>query len=102
MVWKNTMATDQTDGEPPSRGSTMRVNIGCTANSSSALVNTAAVNTARTRARRRPWTRVCCGAEWFRFMPILEPRVWEKRRELEHSAWRRATRLAAGGRTPAR
>ncbi len=42
MVWKNTIATDHTDGEPPSRGSTMRVNIGCTENSSSALVNTAA------------------------------------------------------------
>ena len=37
------MATDHTDGEPPSRGSTMRVNIGCTANKRSALTNTAAV-----------------------------------------------------------
>ena len=56
------MATDQTDGEPPSRGSTMRANIGCTANNNSALVNTAAVNTARTSVQRHAWTRDC-GAE---------------------------------------
>ncbi len=37
------MATDQTAGDPPSCGSTMRVNIGCTPNSSRALRNTAAV-----------------------------------------------------------
>jgi hypothetical protein len=37
------MATDHTDGESPSCGSTMRVNIGCTPNSSSALKKTAAV-----------------------------------------------------------
>ncbi len=37
------MATDHTDGEPPSCGRTMRVNIGCTPNSSRALRNTDAV-----------------------------------------------------------
>ncbi len=57
------MATDQTDGEPPSRGRTMRVNIGCTANSKNALVNTAAVNTARTSLQRSACAGVCCGAE---------------------------------------
>ena len=31
-AWKNTIATDHTDGAPPSRGSTILVNIGCTAN----------------------------------------------------------------------
>ena len=41
------MATDHTDGEPPRVGSTMRVNIGCTANSRSALVNMAAVKATR-------------------------------------------------------
>jgi hypothetical protein len=30
------MATDHTAGEPPRRGSTILVNIGCTANSSAA------------------------------------------------------------------
>ena len=43
MDWKNTMATDHTDGEPPSSGSTMRANIGCTPKRSRALRNTAAV-----------------------------------------------------------
>ncbi len=57
------MATDHTDGEPPSRGSTMRVNMGCTANNSSALVNTAAVNTASTMAQCRAGTRDCGGDE---------------------------------------
>ena len=57
------MATDQTDGEPPSRGRTMRVNIGCTANSKNALVDTAAVNTARTSLQRSACAGVCCGAE---------------------------------------
>src|SRR4051812_28177925 len=52
MVWKNTIATDQTDVEPPSCGSTMRVNIGWTANNSSALVNTATVNAANTSLER--------------------------------------------------
>jgi len=63
MVWKNTMATDQTDGEPPSRGNTIRVNMGCTANSSSALVNTAAVNIASTRAQCHAGAWDCRGAE---------------------------------------
>src|SRR5438046_1910771 len=35
-AWKNTIATDHTEGEPPSFGSTILVNIGCTANSSAA------------------------------------------------------------------
>src|SRR4051794_4536139 len=35
-AWKNTMATDHTEGEPPKRGSTILVNIGCTANSRAA------------------------------------------------------------------
>src|SRR5262245_19541211 len=41
------MAIDHTCGEPPKVGSTMRVNIGCTANSRSALTKTAAVKTIR-------------------------------------------------------
>ena len=35
--------TLHTDGEPPKRGSTILVNMGCTANSSAALRNIAAV-----------------------------------------------------------
>ena len=72
MVWKNTMATDQTDGEPPSRGNTMRVNIGCTANSRSALTNIAAVKIASTRVQYGADALDCCGAEWFRSMPARE------------------------------
>src|SRR5215813_1954161 len=41
------MATDQTCGAPPSRGSTILVNIGCTANRSAALRKMAAVSTGR-------------------------------------------------------
>src|SRR5665213_81406 len=37
------MATDQTDAEPPNRGNTMFVNMGCTANSNAALRKIAAV-----------------------------------------------------------
>ena len=37
------MATDQTAGEPPSRGSTILVNKGWTENSNSALTKIAAV-----------------------------------------------------------
>src|SRR4051812_16602127 len=47
MVWKNTIATDHTDGEPPKRGSTILVNIGCTANSSAAERKIAAPYTGR-------------------------------------------------------
>ena len=39
------MATDHTAGAPPSRGSTILVNIGCTANSSVALKKIADVKT---------------------------------------------------------
>src|SRR5260370_41395697 len=38
MPWKNTIATDQTAAAPPSRGSTILVNIGWTANSNAALI----------------------------------------------------------------
>jgi len=58
-VWKNTMATDHTDGAPPKRGSTSLVNIGCTMNKSEALSTTAAMNVmskGRARAAR------CIGA----------------------------------------
>ncbi len=41
------MATDQTAGAPPRRGSTILVNIGCTANRSAALKKMAAVKTTR-------------------------------------------------------
>src|SRR3954463_16356711 len=44
------MATDQTDGVPPSRGSTILVNIGCTANSSAAERKMAAAKTRNRRA----------------------------------------------------
>src|SRR5687767_6904692 len=40
------MQVFHTAGEPPSSGSTILPNIGCTRNSSPALVNTAAVNVA--------------------------------------------------------
>src|SRR5205814_4293668 len=46
--WKNTIATDHTAGEPPSRGSNICVNSGCTENKSSALTKMAAVSTAST------------------------------------------------------
>ena len=38
----HSFAVFQTAGDPPSSGSTMRANIGCTRNSSTALTNTAA------------------------------------------------------------
>src|SRR5882724_8629320 len=41
------MATDQTCGAPPSRGSTILVNIGCTAKRSAALRKMAAVSTGK-------------------------------------------------------
>src|SRR6185312_1395643 len=50
-AWNATMATDQTDGDPPSRGSTILVNIGWTANSRSAEKNSVAAN--KTGADRR-------------------------------------------------
>src|SRR5580704_860045 len=46
MVWKNTIATDHTEGEPPSRGSTILVNIGSIRNNSAALRKMAATNVA--------------------------------------------------------
>src|ERR1700681_253627 len=51
MVWKNTMATDHTEGEPPSRGSTILVNIGSIWNSSAALRKMAAMNVASNASR---------------------------------------------------
>ena len=47
------MAVDQTDGEPPSLGSTILVNIGWTANSSSAETNSTAANSPATKRRVR-------------------------------------------------
>ena len=44
------MATDHTDGVPPSFGSTILVNIGCTANSSAADRKIAAAKTRRRTA----------------------------------------------------
>src|SRR5712671_932593 len=41
------MATDHTDGAPPRRGSTILVNIGCTANSSAAARKIAAPYTGK-------------------------------------------------------
>src|SRR5258708_18384301 len=46
MVWKNTIATDHAEGEPPSRGSTILVNIGSIWNKSAALRKMAAMNVA--------------------------------------------------------
>ncbi len=46
MLWKNTIATDHTEGEPPSRGSTILVNIGSIWNNSAALRKMAATNAA--------------------------------------------------------
>jgi hypothetical protein len=43
MAWKNTIATDHTAGVPPSLGSTILANSGCTANNSAALTKIAAV-----------------------------------------------------------
>src|SRR6266567_6252477 len=51
MVWKNTIATDHTEGEPPSRGSTILVNIGSIRNKSAALRNMAAMNVASSASR---------------------------------------------------
>src|SRR5262249_43943585 len=45
------MATDQTDGAPPKRGSTNFVNIGCTINKSAALRTTVAMNVTSSSAR---------------------------------------------------
>src|ERR1700681_970087 len=46
MVWKKTIATDHTEGEPPNRGSTILVNIGSIRNNSAALRKMAAMNVA--------------------------------------------------------
>src|SRR5882724_6934418 len=46
------MATDHTDGAPPNRGSTILVNIGCTANNSAALTKIAAMKAASERLGR--------------------------------------------------
>jgi len=43
------MATDHTDGEPPSRGSTILANSGCTANKSAADKKIAAAYVASTK-----------------------------------------------------
>src|ERR1700724_3536443 len=51
MVWKNTIAADHTEGEPPSRGSTILVNIGSIWNSSAALRKMAAMNAASNVSR---------------------------------------------------
>jgi hypothetical protein len=48
IPWKNTIATDQTEGAPPKRGSTILVNIGCMAKSRAALRKIAAVYIGRT------------------------------------------------------
>ena len=53
MVWKNTIATDHTEGEPPSRGSTILVNIGSIWNKSAALRKMAAVEQPRSERVRR-------------------------------------------------
>src|ERR1700730_2377424 len=50
--WKNTIATDHTAGAPPSRGSTILVNIGWIENNSTAEPNSVAANSAG--ARRSP------------------------------------------------
>ncbi len=47
------MATDQTDGAPPSRGSTILANMGCTANRSAALRKIAATKVASSSAGRK-------------------------------------------------
>src|SRR5262249_37183091 len=47
------MATDQTDGAPPKRGSANFVNIGCTINKSAALRMTVAMNVTSSNARPR-------------------------------------------------
>jgi hypothetical protein len=52
------MATDHTPGAPPSRGSTILVNIGCTANSSAALRKMDAVKTTRSWVIREAWSWV--------------------------------------------
>ena len=44
------MAVFQTAGEPPSAGSTMRLNMGCTQNTSSALTNSVTANSGRIAA----------------------------------------------------
>src|ERR1700730_17924294 len=51
MAWKNTIATDHTEGGPPSRGSTILVNIGSIWNSSAALRKMAAMNVASSASR---------------------------------------------------
>jgi hypothetical protein len=45
-VWKKTMATDHTDGDPPSRGSTIFVNMGWMPKRRAAERNNVAVKTA--------------------------------------------------------
>src|ERR1700681_2390371 len=64
MVWKNTIATDHTDGEPPSRGSTILVNIGSIRNNSAALRKMAAVNVASSTARDCAAGLIVSAAGW--------------------------------------
>ena len=56
------MAVDQTDGEPPSLGSTILVNIGCTANSSSAETNSTPANSAAAMRESRAGAQARAGA----------------------------------------
>jgi hypothetical protein len=68
------MATDHTEGEPPSFGSTMRANIGCTANRSKALVNTAAENATSTKRecnRTGLGGRINAGPTWRVLLAML-------------------------------
>jgi hypothetical protein len=42
-TWKNASATVQSAGVPPTTGSSMRASMGCTANTSAALISSATV-----------------------------------------------------------
>ena len=63
------MATDQTDGEPPSRGSTILVNIGSTENISSAetkraLAKSGSVNTELATVFAAGWAAASVAPAW--------------------------------------
>ena len=62
MAWKNTRQVFQTDGEPPSSGSTMRAIIGSTRNIRNALKNKVPANRTTSTPERRSERAATAGA----------------------------------------
>src|SRR5258708_2495671 len=80
MAWKKTIATDHTEGEPPSRGSTILVNMGSIRNNSAALRKMAAMNVASGVSRDCAARLIVSAAEGLAMARVLARSV--PRREL--------------------